>query len=370
MKPMPKPMPMPKAPLRGPDGNGSSAANPCSPAAAAAAAPRGAGAGAAKRTAAGTPARCWPSTLRTAKPTAAGTRRPRLTLAAAAAGAALGALALLAGMPAARAADPWYQVEVVIFGQGGDAAWEEGRWRPADGPPPVTENTVELLDGLGGLAGEGSNASRRRHAFRRLPESALELRQTVSRLERSDEYRVVLHTAWRQPGAGGGRAPGVRLSTLRGAAADGRFARGSGAAAAAVEGTIRLRRQRSVYVDADLAFGSLEARPASAGEETADGAAARDEGASGDGEGRSPGGRAEDDPAPPARAAPPDPGQAAAAAREDAAPGGEEAGPPHAGREGRPTAARLTRTLRVAPGRLQYIDHPLFGVLLLVRRLP
>lgn len=135
--------------------------------------------------------------------------------------------------------------------------------------------------GWAGLAGEGSNTSRRRHAFRRLPESALELRQAVSRLERSDEYRVLLHTAWRQPGAGGGRVPGVRLSTLRGAAAAGRFARGSGAAAA-VEGTIRLRRQRSVYVDADLEFGSLEPRPASAGEEAVDGAAARDEGASPD----------------------------------------------------------------------------------------
>ena len=99
----------------------------------------------------------------------------------AAAGAVLGALALLAGMPAARAADPWYQVEVVIFGQGGEAAWEEGHWRPADGPPPVAENTVELLPGPG-LAGEGSGSSRRRHAFRRLPDSALELRETVSRL--------------------------------------------------------------------------------------------------------------------------------------------------------------------------------------------
>ena len=138
---------------------------------------------------------------------------------------------------------------------------------------------------------------------------------------------MVLHAAWRQPVARGGRAPGVRLSTLRGGAADGRFARESGAPA--VEGTIRLRRQRFPYVDVDLAFGSLEARPA-------------------------------DNPTAPARTA---------AAPGNAVPADGAA--PRADREDeRPRATRLTRTLRVRLGRLQYIDHPLFGVLLLVRRLP
>ena len=277
--------------------------------------PRGSGEGAAKRAGA-RPGRAGFAAAATAA-AAAGV---------AAAGAALGAFTLLAAMPEARAATSGYQVEVVIFGQGGEAAWEEGYWRPADGPPPVTENTVELRAGPA-PSGEASDASRGRRAFRRLPDSALELHQTVDRLERSDEYQVLLHAAWRQPEARGRRAPGVRLSTRRGGAADGRFARGSGEAA--VEGTIRLRRQRFLYVDADLAFGNLEARPA-------------------------------DDPAAPARAGTA-PGNAAPA---------QGAAPRTGGERERPRAARLTRTLRVRLGRLQYVDHPLFGMLLLVRRLP
>ena len=275
--------------------------------------PRGSGEGAARRAG--------------ARPGRPGFAAAATAAVVAAAGAVLGALALLAAMPEARAAASWYQVEVAIFGQGGESAWEQGYWRPADGPPPVAENTVELLAGLP-PSGEASDASRSRQAFRRLPDSTLELRQAMERLERSDEYRVLLHAAWRQPEARGRQAPGVRLSTLRGAAADGRFARRSGGETA-VEGTIRLRRQRFLYVDADLAFGNLEARPA-------------------------------DDPTAPARAG---------TALGNAAPA-QGAAPRTGGEKERPRAARLTRTLRVRLGRLQYVDHPLFGVLLLVRRLP
>ena len=251
----------------------------------------------------------------------AGTPRRAVLSALAPRGLALCLLALCAaGAAPIRAASAWYQMEVVIFAQGGESAWAEGHWREIEGPLPIADNTVELLAGLD-LGGEATGGAGRRHAFRTLAVSALELGEVVNRLERSDEYQVLLHTAWRQPGYRPGRAPGVRLGSLRGAAADGRFITAPGAD---VEGTLRLWRRRFLYVDVDLAFGGIEAWSV---------------------------------------------GSQGVGAEPNAAREGEGASPAD-GRGGRLPVARLTRSLRVEVGRLQYIDHPLVGVLLLVRNLP
>ena len=86
----------------------------------------------------------------------------------------------------------------------------------------------------------------------------------------------------------------------------------------------RLWRRRFLYVDVDLAFGGIEAWSV---------------------------------------------GSQGVGAEPNAAREGEGASPAD-GRGGRLPVARLTRSLRVEVGRLQYIDHPLVGVLLLVRNLP
>ena len=209
-------------------------------------------------------------------------------------------LLLVASVPAA-AQLPWYQVEVVIVSQGGEAAWLGNNWRE-EGPPPLGENAVELLVGSDpGNAGGG----KRRHAFRMLPASMLDLGGVVDRLERSSDYRVLLHVGWRQPGFPIDDAPGVHLGTFPGHGSGNRL---PGAREEAVEGTVRLWRRRFLHVDADIAFGEIDRwRERTARE--AD--------------------RASD----------------------------------------RLRVVRLTRSLRLKAGRLHFVDHPLFGVLLIAKPL-
>lgn len=272
-----------------------------------------------------------------------------------------GVLALAAGLAAlaasapARSATPWYQMEVVVFAEGGESPWGRDDWRE-EGPPPLPENTVELLAALG--AGDDAGGSSRRHAFRALPASQLELGAAAARLDRNDAYRVLLHVGWRQPGSSRGNAPAVHLGTLRGGVGDGRFTAAPGEA---VEGTIRLWRRQFLHVDLDLAFGDVEAW--NRRQEAADPSAA-------------PGNERPE--APEADAAPsanPDTGAGASAAEPrppGASVGREEAGaaaePPPAG-NARIRVTRLTRSLRLRAGRLHFLDHPLFGALLMVKRL-
>ena len=260
---------------------------------------------------------------------------------------------LAAAHPAA-AATSWYHVEVVLFAQGGDSTWDRDNWRE-EGPPPLAENTVELLAGL--APADRATDSKRRHAFRTLPASALDLGAVADRLDRSNDYRVLLHIAWRQPGFRYDEAPGVHLSTLRGLVSDDRFTAEPGEA---VDGTVRVWRRRFLHVDADLAFGDIEAW-----RQRARGAARtvppRDESA--DSPQADAGARAGAAVAPAPDATAQAPGSAAA---------GEGAGVEAESRPGRDEplrVARLTRSLRLRAGRLHYADHPHFGMLLMVKRL-
>lgn len=267
-----------------------------------------------------------------------------------AAGIAVGA----ASAPA-RPATPWYQVEAVVFAER-DAARPEDRphWRE-EGPPPIPENAVELLAAL--APGDGGAGASRRHAFRALPASELDLSGAADRLDRSDAYRVLLHVGWRQPGFPPDDAPAVHLDSFPGLASGSRFAVAPGEA---VGGTIRLWRRRFLHVDTDLAFGEIEAwrgrreggdagaAPGSGRREAPEGGGVSNPGA---GEGAEAGAAEPGVPGPPGR-------EEAEAAAE----------PRPAGGEGR-RVARIAHSLRVRAGKLHYIDHPLFGVLLRVERL-
>ena len=239
--------------------------------------------------------------LRWARGTKGGRTRAGIVLA--------GALAVSAGLPGPAAAASWYQVEVVLFSHGGEAAWNEGKWR-AEGPPPIPENAVELLESLGTSAG-----SNRRFAFRKLRSSSLGLRAAVARLEASPDHRVLLHVGWQQPVEGRKNAPGVHFGTRRRTAGDERFT----VVPKSVDGIVRLWRQRFLHADVDFGYGELEPWLRSA--------------------------------------PPPSPGSV------------DEAGSPSTGDAAPPRAARISRTLRLRPGRLHYIDHSLFGLLVLAKRL-
>ncbi len=279
------------------------------------------------------------------------------------------ALALAAGLgaPAAAAASatPWYQVEVVVFAQGGESRWDRDDWRE-EGPPPLPENAVELLTAF--VPADEAGGSKRRHAFRTLPASELGLKTAASRLDRSDAYRVLLHVGWQQPGFPYDDAPAAHLGTRRGPVSGDRFTAAPGEA---IDGTVRLWRRRFLHVDTDLAFGDLDAW--SRREEDAAGNARPRDGSGGaPGAGTGTRTHAADTSAPPGAAARTAPGTAAreGVAGEEAEHGaGGEADLRPAGDGGRLRVVRLTRSLRLRAGRLYYIDHPLFGMLLEVKRL-
>ena len=296
-------------------------------------------------------------------------RRPRRPAggaagrAAAILGAAL-ALALVAGLvsfaattPAA-AATRWYRVEVVVFAQGGDDAWRRNDWRE-EGPPALAENTVELLPGLdaAGLPA-GSN---RLHAFRTLPASALALGAVADRLDGSNDHRVLLHVGWNQPGFSDDEAPAVHLGTL--GALAGVEERDAGTDGEEVDGAVRVWRRRFLHVDVDLSFGDIEAwrrrREGSAPAASRPGGERAVPGLT------TAGGVRTGTPELPAEGS-------AGSAGGSAAKGDEpETGATRVARaEGELLrVTRLTRSLRLRSGRLHYIDHPLFGVLLVVRRI-
>ena len=269
------------------------------------------------------------------------------------------AFALAAGIAAgaasapAKPATPWYQVEAVVFAERDAARPDRRRWREA-GLPPIPENAVELLAAL--APGDGGAGASRRHAFRTLPASELDLSEAADRLDRSDAYRVLLHVGWRQPGLPPDEAPAVNLDSFRGLASGNRFAAAPGEA---VGGTIRLWRRRFLHVDTDLAFGEIEAwrrrregvdagaAPGNERREAAPEAGAASNPDAGEGAGAA------------------EPGAAGPAGREEA----EAATEPRPAGGERRRVARIVRSLRVRAGKLHYIDHPLFGVLLRVERL-
>ena len=293
--------------------------------------------------------------MKARRPAGGAAGRVAAFLGAALAGALVAGLVSFAATTPAAAATRWYHVEVVLFAQGADgAAWRRNDWRE-EGPPALAKNTVELLPGLdaAGLP-DGSN---RRHAFRTLPASALDLGAAADRLDRSNDYRVLLHVGWNQPGFSDDEAPAVHLGTLGSLA--GAEERSAGTAGEEVEGAVRFWRRRFLHVDVDLSFGDIEAwrerkegsAPARPGGESAD-------------PGPTMAGARTGTPALPAEGSA---GRAGGSATEGDEP---ETDARRVDGEDEPLrVARLTRSLRLRSGRLHYIDHPLFGVLLVVRRL-
>lgn len=138
----------------------------------------------------------------------------------------LSVLLLLVALPAARAedapADPWYQVEVIVFehaGASGDAA---GDWQ-ADGALPALDRALELVpaaDPLTDPAPEGevdtlpsglpvhpSGAP----AFQLLGDDELRMAAVMNRLMVSSAYAPLVHLAWRQPATTEADFGGVRV---------------------------------------------------------------------------------------------------------------------------------------------------------------
>ncbi len=238
----------------------------------------------------------------------------------------------------------WYTVELIIFERTGSAGVSEEHWEREPGDP-VFDGAIELIGAGDLLMDDDPELANSAFALAfQLLDKDLQSMQGIRRaLERSSLYNPLLHVAWRQPGFGKGEARAVLLRSPGGevaapAASASQPGDGNGdldllgliplgstdtgmvsesdaapvePADAYVEGTVRMHRSRYLHVETDLLYYRPSLTPAAV------------------------------------RSA----GQATNAAIEDQ--------PPQ-------TRFRLVTSRRMRSNELHYVDHPVFGMLVLV----
>jgi len=200
--------------------------------------------------------------------------------------AAILVLTVLAGNAYAAEDEPWYTVEVVVFENRAAGAGDTERW-PDDPGAPDYAHAVTLVPAAGDktTAHGASAVVSQPLPYETLDEDEMQLTTLVKRMASSQDYRPLLHIAWRQPATKSEDSPPVRISTLPPATEDetatsapvatsndgpseaattetatveGVQADASGAAAnrpeATLEGTIDLSRNRYLHLDVDLLY--------------------------------------------------------------------------------------------------------------------
>ena len=276
----------------------------------------------------------------------------------------------------------WYTVEMVVFERIGDANLDDEVWLSDPGRPPIGES-IEL-NRASGLAlaeelGEGAAAP---YAFRLLDRSHFRLGGVFSRLRGSREYRPLLHVAWHQPGYSRRRARHAHVQGFRDpAGGTGAYSPGAGAWPV-IDGTMQLYARRFLHLRADLRYYRRDPRTGTDVLEAPDVLPSALTPAQGTQE--EPERAAEEVAAPSAEdgaevsvSALPESSSLTAGAATD--PGlvsesGSVSGFPTAGEhrgvahDGPPPVFRMTTSRRMRPGELHYLDHPLFGVLVIVTR--
>ncbi len=238
----------------------------------------------------------------------------------------IAAICLALALAPATAETTWYTFEVIVFRQLSEDGRYAERWPADPGRPPI-DGAVELsepselsLDTDEAELGIGAGA----YAFQRIDDAELALRKVATRLKHSRGYRPLLHVGWRQPGFTRSESVAVHIHdnlpnrfrpnvpaqptqaiTVTQLSGAG-TASGRTTTPRMIDGTIRLSRARYLHVDVDILY---TPRGAQSG--------ATDVGST------------------PTRP--------------------------------KTTAFRMRQSRRMRSGKLHYIDHPLFGVLVLAR---
>ncbi len=94
-----------------------------------------------------------------------------------------------------------YDVELIVFRHAEATSRQAGERWPRVAEPARHGRYAEL-------SSDGSVDERH---YRQLSGDALRLREVAQRLERSDQYEVLVHSAWRQPGLGNSEAAAIPL---------------------------------------------------------------------------------------------------------------------------------------------------------------
>lgn len=246
-------------------------------------------------------------------------------------------LALATAGGATRAADaPWYQVEIVVFenlapGQTGTEVWPDDPGLPdsstrvdlipwakrdsatvelpvatGDAMAPAADAAPEQTGGAEPDSAESqavSDAAGLR-PFVVLPEKFLRMNDLTRKLEKSAQYRVLVHTGWRQPLTKAAKGQPVHIS--------------AGASDAPLDGNVTVSLSRYLHLQADLVLRKALATNA----------------------------------APPAEA----PSTTTPAATSETA-ALQSAAPPQ------PMIFRMTQSRRMRSTEIHYLDHPAMGVI-------
>lgn len=134
-------------------------------------------------------------------------------------------LALIWTLPA-QAADPVYEVEMIIFAHTFDPASRGGEDASLSTHRPALDSGFSL-DMLGGL-----------------PLDNLQLSNTVARLKADPGYQVLLHQAWRQPVGTSATAPWLRVTAGS--------IQHDGESLPELDGLVRLYRAPYLFMETDL----------------------------------------------------------------------------------------------------------------------
>ncbi len=157
-------------------------------------------------------------------------------------------LCLSAGlaMPKSVLAGPtWYQIELIVFARHNERDLSAEVWNVHPGAPDLSR-TLELSRRIGRT--EGSNAESLNLPYRRLASAELNLKPITSKLARSGQFRVLVHTAWQQPGFSNKRARPVHIRS----AASGIETQPE------LKGWVKLSRARYLHMDVDLFLRAAE----------------------------------------------------------------------------------------------------------------
>ncbi len=93
------------------------------------------------------------------------------------------------------AQEQWYQVEIIVFEQTDDAALDAETWDPSPGYPPI-EKSIPLTE-----PGESPLEEPGLYAFLILGRADHKLKKAWRRIRNARSLRPLLHLAWNQPGS-------------------------------------------------------------------------------------------------------------------------------------------------------------------------
>ena len=109
--------------------------------------------------------------------------------------------------------DKWYEVEVILFAHPSGGALQSERWTADPGIPKTDKNVDRLVRAAipppGPNQGPLTNAKSVNAPLQILSVNDLRLKTLADKLNSSAGYRVLMHTAWRQPVSKGERGSGV-----------------------------------------------------------------------------------------------------------------------------------------------------------------